>query len=139
LIGLFWLAARRETRVIAVFLFVQSVVAFVLFARTQDFIHRHYLVFPAIAVGLGVVVIDTASRVTNRFWQAAALGVFFTALLAGSSTVFVPKAASISGVLGSLAPKVQWYPRIRDDFDGLDGLLDPLASWTDGSGGTSMS
>jgi hypothetical protein len=126
LIGLFWLVARKETRVMAVFLFVQSLVAFVLFARTQDFLHHHYLVFPAIAVGFGVAVIDTACRVTNRFWQAAALGVLFTVLLAGSSTVFVPKAASISDLLGSLAPKFQWYPLVRDDFDALDGLLDRL-------------
>jgi hypothetical protein len=84
-------------------------------------------VFPAIALGLGVVVIDIASRITNGFWRAFAIGVLFTALLAGSSTVFVPKAASISDLLGSLAPKFQWYPLVRNDFDVLDNLLDRLA------------
>jgi hypothetical protein len=127
LIGLFWLAARRETRAMAIFLLVQSFVAFVLFARTQDFNdHHYYLVFPAIAIGLGAVVIDIATWIRNGFWRAAALGTLFTVLLAGSSAVFIPKAAPISDVLGNLAPRFQWYPLVRNDFDVLDSLLDRL-------------
>jgi hypothetical protein len=127
LIGLVRLMLRRENPTIVVFLLVQSVIVFALFARVQDFdAHYSYLLFPALAFGFATVVIDIVTRITNAWWRAISVGILWTVLLAGSSTVFVPKAAPISELLGSLAPNARWYPLVRNDFDILDGLLDRL-------------
>lgn len=127
ILGLLWLATRKETRSKAILLLVQSLIAFLLFARTQDFAHHHFLlIFPAIALGLGVIVINVATRITRKLWQCVALGTLLAVLLAGSSAVFVPKAAPISDRFGRLVPKVHWYPLVRNDFVALDNLLDRL-------------
>jgi len=126
LIGLLTLVRRRQTRLIATFLLVQSFVAFVLFARTQDFIHHHYLLFPAIASGFVAITIDIARQITGGFRRAAALGILLAILLAGSSAVFFSRAEPVSKILGVLAPQFHWYPAVRNDFDALDRLLDRL-------------
>jgi hypothetical protein len=127
LIGLSWLAARKETRVIAAFLLVQSIITFVLFARTQDFGYQHYyLLFPAIALGIAAVIINLSAQITNGLWRTASVGLLFAVLLACLSTVFAPRAASLSNILGDIAPNVRIYPLVRNDFDMLNHLLDRL-------------
>lgn len=128
LVGLVWLAKRKETRPIVAFLVIQSLIAFVLFARTQDWLHHHYLVLPAIALGLSVVVMNIATKITSGLWRATALGILFGGLLAGFITVFIPEAAPISNVLAGVVPGFRWYPLVRDDdFKVLDSLLDRLS------------
>jgi len=127
LIGLSWLAARKETRVMATFLLAQSIIAFVLFARTQDFGYQHYyLLFPAIALGVAAVVINLSAQITNGLWRIASIGSLFAVLLASLGTVFAPPAAGLSNILGGVAPKVRIYPLVRNDFDMLNHLLDRM-------------
>jgi hypothetical protein len=127
LIGLSWLAARTETRVMAAFLLVQSTIAFVMFARTQDFDSQHYyLLFPAIALGIAALSINLSARITHPFWRIASTGLLLSVLLASLSAVVAPPAASVSNMLGDVAPKVRIYPLVRNDLDMLNHLLDRL-------------
>ena len=123
LVGLAWLAVRKDTRVIGVFLFMQSFIVFVLFLRTQDFNpHHYYLLHPVIALGIAVMVVCLWTQITNKVWRAVSIGLVFTALLASSSTVFFP----VSDILGSLVPQIKFYPQVRNDLNVLSRLLDRL-------------
>jgi hypothetical protein len=125
--GLVWLSLRKETRVAGVFLTVQSFIAFVAFARTQDFDPQHYyLLVPSIALAIAVLAISLCAQIGKSVTRAAAIGLLFAALLATFSVVFVPKATALSEVLGRFVPVDRTYPLVRNDIDVLDRLLDRL-------------
>ncbi len=127
LIGLAWLIIRKETRLAGSFLTIQSFIAFVLFARTQDFgVQHYYLLMPGIALGIAVVAINLSVIIAKGYRRATAIGLLFAVLLASSSTVFAPSAASLSGALGGFGPKVKHYPLVRNDIHVLDQLLNRL-------------
>jgi hypothetical protein len=124
--GLIWLAVRRETRVAGLLLITQSIIIFVMFARTQDFgVHHYLLLFPAVALGVAAVVIGLLAKITDTFWRTASVGLVIAVLLASSGAVFAPQAAVLSA-LGSFVPKERTYPLIRNDIDAVDRLLDRL-------------
>jgi hypothetical protein len=124
LVGLTWLAVRKNTRVIGIFLFMQSFIVFVLFLRTQDFGPQHYyLLIPGIVLGIAFLVTSLWAQITNSIWRAASIGLVFSALLVSFATAFFPVAASVSGRLGRLVPQVKFYPQVRNDLDVLSQLL----------------
>jgi hypothetical protein len=136
LLGLAWFIVRRETRRVGIFLAIQPLIIFVLFARIQDFgiqhyyldfgIQHYYLLLPSIALGIAVVVIRLWTQITNGLLRTASIGLLFTGLLLTSSSVFSPGAANISRMLGNLVPKTRNYPLVRNDIDALNHLLDRL-------------
>src|SRR5262245_28090577 len=127
LLGLLLLIMRRETRLAGAILLIQSIITLALFARTQDFGMQHYyLLVPAISLGIAAVVIRLCTPIAHQYWRAISVGLLFTVLLGNSSIVFTPRAVGLSQALGSLAPKVYYYPLIRNDIDVLDALLDHL-------------
>jgi putative flippase GtrA len=126
LTGLIWLTLRRQTRVLGVFLITQSLIIFLLFARTQDFgIQHYYLLIPGVVLGIAWLQIGLWMRLKGRPWRALSLGPVFTALILSFSAAFVPQAAGISERLGILVPRAS-YPLVRNDIDGIDRLLDRL-------------
>ena len=127
LLGLAWLTVRKDTRVVGSFLIMQSFIIFGLFARTQDFgIQHYYLLVPGIALGIAVMIIGLWTQITTGWWRAASIGLVFAALLASSATIFYPRAASVSDILGNLVPQNRFYPLVRNDLDVLSHLLDRL-------------
>ncbi len=127
LVGLAWLTARKDTRVIGMFLFMQSFIVFALFQRTQDFGPQHYyLLIPDIALGIAVIVVGLWTHITNRLWRSASVGLVFIALLASSASVFYPVAASVTDIFGRLVPQNRFYPQVRNDLNVLSNLLDSI-------------
>lgn len=124
--GLAWLTVKKETRIVGIFLITQSLIVFVLFARTQDFgIQHHYLLIPSFVLGIQVVVISLWKQAEIGIWRVAAVGTLLFVLLANFTT-FSPSAASISIVLGRLIPQYKCHPLVRNDLEELNLLLDRL-------------
>jgi hypothetical protein len=123
-VGLLWLIAKPESRGFGVFLLVHACLVFLMFTHTQDFaVQHHYLLAPTLAIGIAVLVIKMTIHITNRTSRAVILGLMFSGLIAGFSTVFFPGAAKITGMAGSLWPKIRTYPFSRDDMTELTGLV----------------
>jgi len=127
LAGLALLTARKGSRVLGIFLIVQTIIIFQLFARTQDFgVQHYYLLIPAFALAIATLAVRMSELHTNGFWRIASVAVLIMLLLINSSVVFVPRAEFLSGVFGSLIPEVRYHPLIRNDIDVVDRLLDRL-------------
>jgi hypothetical protein len=126
LIGLMWLSARKETRVVGSFLITHSFIVFVLFAQTQDLDLEHsYVLIPGIVIGIAVVVVDLWAMITYRVCRVAAICLLAT-LVTTSAITFFPSAASLSDVLGKFGPQVYNYPNVRNDIEAFERLVDRL-------------
>lgn len=125
--GLIWLAVRKDTRVVGSFLIIQLFIVFGLFLRTQDFGMQHYyLLMPAIALGIAVMLTGFWTQISNKRWRLVSVGFVFAMLITNSTTAFIPKADNMSNIFGSLVPQARFYPFIRHDLDELTRLLSHL-------------
>jgi putative flippase GtrA len=127
LAGLIWLAVRKNTRTIGIFLIAQLFITFVIFLRTQDFgVHHYYLLAIEIVLGISTLVTGLWIQITNKWWRITSVGTVLSVLLISSAVTFSPIYANVSNILGSFVPQEPYYPLVRNDLDLLSGLLDRL-------------
>jgi hypothetical protein len=114
--------SNRGTRRFFILLFVQSVVVFVLFAKTQDFGYQHhYLLFPAMLIGTGVVLTALA---TKRRWIS--LGALLSLLAINFISAFGPGELWERRITGHLFTTIRHTPWIRNDIPEMKRMLNVL-------------
>ncbi|MBB3175904.1 hypothetical protein [Variovorax sp. Sphag1AA] len=142
LVGLVLLWRRQETRTFAIFLLVQPVIIFCLFARTQDFgVQHYYLLTPSVGIGIAALVLWLCAQIRKKIWTSLlALALVFVCTIAGSLLVFLSSrmdkstAASVlafssttisnaSSPLGALVTTARFPPMLRNDLAEFDRLL----------------
>ena len=129
IIGLALLIIKKRTRVLAVFLAVQSVVIFVLFTRMQAFGVQHlYLFVPAAVVlaAAGVVMgMDYIRRRSVRMCICAALAGL---LMFSFMYVYLPFDSALSPVM----PSIRRAPRVMASYETILDITEYLNMQTDG-------
>lgn len=129
LAGLLLMVRSPRSMALAQLLLGQSVLIFLLFARTQDFGEQHYyLLLPTCVLGLATL--------TARLWTIGRsasgqllLSLGFMTVIATSSLAVLSSAAREPWLAGM--PQVRYPPLVRHDFAELDRLharLDDLMS-----------
>jgi hypothetical protein len=134
---------NTERRPIALFLCTQFVIAFVLYARTQNFsiqqnfgVHHFYLVLATIAIFLAFFVQDIFIGAKTAVGRASITAAFLILGLANFSVTFLPTADGLLKPIAFALPRVRQYPLVRTDLDQVQALLGTLSDITQDSEST---
>jgi hypothetical protein len=124
--GLGWLAVRRETRRLGIFLAVQALLAFCLFESVQGLfgVQHYYLLVPAAGVGLAAVLTALWNSRLRTGWRALGVGGVLAVVLLSSVAVFSPSYLPSRGLL----PSTRYPPLVREDLQEVDRLLAAVAA-----------
>ncbi len=121
LAGLFIMISHARLFALGALLLAQSVLIFLMFARTQDFGEQHYyLLMPAYALGIAALAARLWLIATKPALRIGLVGLLLAVIGLGSLQVLAPKA--IETTLPGLA-QVRYPPLVRNDFDQLELLL----------------
>jgi hypothetical protein len=125
-----------KRRPMVCFLCVQFAIAFVLFARTQDFIissrgqevgvQHLYWALPTLGFFLVLFAQDAFLWVHSRGGKAAIVLLLLVLSLANFSRTFFPRAANPLKAVEFALPNSRQYPMVRNDLDQMRALLDTL-------------
>ncbi len=119
----------RNTRRIATFLLIQSIAAFFLFSRVQDFgSHHYYLFIPAMIVFISLLAISVYLRLKKRILRILILFSYIVILFLNFSVVFIPKASDYLDKIAFLLPAERHFPYFRNDINDIALLVDMLES-----------
>ncbi|MGC2064073.1 MAG: NPCBM/NEW2 domain-containing protein, partial [Thermodesulfovibrionales bacterium] len=129
--AVFSLRRSRQMRSFSVFLFVQLVIIFILFSRTQDFSDHHwYLICTYIAFFAAIGGLALVSSISNRAIRLLLTAFYLILVLVNFSLVFIPRTADKAAFLPSLFSSARHYPLIRHDLSELDRLVNKLDGLT---------
>jgi hypothetical protein len=125
-----------KRRPMVCFLCVQFAIAFVLFARTQDFIissrgqevgvQHLYWALPTLGFFLVLFAQDAFLWFHSRGGKAAIVLLLLVLSLANFSRTFFPRAAKPLKAVDFALPNFRQYPMVRSDLDQVQALLDTL-------------
>lgn len=128
LLGISILAVRKSTRPAAVFLVLQSLFIVFLFYRVQDFgAHHLYLLLPFIFIGSGTLLLMPLRQDSLSAFRRHLIVPVFVFVCISSSVVFSATVHHwVRDDLKWLFPQATRFPKIRNDFEELQTLLDQL-------------
>jgi hypothetical protein len=132
-LGIVFSGMNDERRPIVYFLCVQFAIAFVLFARTQNFtvqqnfgVQHFYLVLATVALFLSLFVQDVFMWIKTRLGKAAFILVFLLGSMANFAVTFLPRADELLKPIDFALPRLRQYPMVRTDLDQVQALLSSL-------------
>jgi hypothetical protein len=116
-----------NTRRISMFLLIQSIAAFLLFSRVQDFGSQHYYLFvPTMIVFISLSAISVYLRLNKRILRILFLGGYTLILFLNFSVVFIQKASDYLDKIAFLLPGERHFPYFRSDMNEIALLVDIL-------------
>jgi hypothetical protein len=123
--GVVYAVANKKTRWFSIFLVIQSIAAFLLFARIQEFnSHHYYLLIPAFIFFISFFSVSVYSGLHNRFLKY----VFFTGytimLMLNFSVAFIPGSSERFQKIAFLLVNGRHYPYTRNDLQEINKVLD---------------
>lgn len=120
----------KRTRKFAAFVLVQSLVIFVLFARTQDFdSHHRYLLLPPVLLFSSLFLVRFVGSLTEKMknFKLLTLGILAVLFMLNFLTAFgSPEIGSPKKAYPTVFTNIRHQPLVRTDFKEIDRLLTVL-------------
>lgn len=123
----------KRTRKFAIFVLVQSLVIFVLFARTQDFdSHHRYLLLPPVILFSSFFLSRLTCKIKN--FRLLTLGSLAALFLLNFLTAFgLPEIGGPKEAYPAVFTDIRHQPLVRHDFKEIERLLNVLEGLLTGS------
>jgi hypothetical protein len=132
-LGIVFSGKNKDRRPIVYFLCVQLAIAFVLFARTQNFavqknfgIQHFYGVLATVAVFLSWFVQDVFFWAGTRSGKVVFVLAFLIVGMANFAATFLPRADVLLKPVQFAFPRLRQYPLVRTDLGQVQALLNSL-------------